>query len=255
MNAHRVYNRQFGKRAKAAGIKYRTDEVIDHLYKGDARRGRAGHSGAMDRVTAPTDTDFDDYTLVAEPSPTGPSRPSLSDRIKNIVVPGAQDDYVDADDAPEYIHPIDPDPQPNDEEWSEIPDEEFIITAAGMKKIEENMGTYLSIVGMTSEMIDPYCGAILAENFDNIVQKWSKLVVHYPKAAQLFLDGKGGVVFAWIAAIQATWPVLYALFEHHFAHTVQVQNGIVYRKNQSQPDSRFDSTAPPMQDQFQYTAQ
>jgi hypothetical protein len=155
------------------------------------------------------------------------------------------------------LHAIDPDPEPggeNREEWAGVSDDEFVINAAGMKQIEDNLGFYLSVVGLTIEMVDPYCGPILARNFENIVKRWSAVIAHYPPAARLFLDTKGGILFGWISAIQATWPVLYAIYEHHLAKTVRTRDGVIERKIEGNgPFRGFDATTPPMPDQFQYT--
>jgi hypothetical protein len=171
----------------------------------------------------------------------------MRDRLTAVMTPV----HVE-EEPPDYLRPVEPDPEPSGE-WSEVKTEEFVINAAQLKTIEENMGTYLSVVGMTVEMIDPYCGPILADNFDNIVSKWTKVVSHYPKAAQLFLDSKGGTVFAWIGALQATWPFLYALYEHHLSRTIQTRDGIVYRRN-GDGTSVPDATTPPMPESFAYSA-
>jgi hypothetical protein len=157
------------------------------------------------------------------------------------------------EERPDYLTDIEADPEPVDAEYTQEPEMEFILNAAGMEKIEQNLGTYLSVVGMTAEMIDPYCGSILADNFDNIVKRWTKVIAHYPKAAELFLDGKGGVIMNWIGGLQATWPVLIAIYHHHLARDIQVKDGRVFRRdgaNRPMPDA----TMPPMPDDFNYSA-
>jgi hypothetical protein len=172
-------------------------------------------------------------------------------------MPSGGSDYVDSEKPPEYIHEIgDPDPEPShgDGEWQPAADD-FVINAAMMQKIEDNLGTYLSVVGMTAEMIDPYCGGALAANFDNMVTKWSKVISHYPAAAKLFLDEKSGVLFAWIAAMQSTWPVLTAIYHHHFAKDVkQGSDGIWYQRSPNGRAGNIDATMPPM-DNYDYSAQ
>lgn len=253
--AHLVYQTQYSRSAKAAGIKYAGADVIDHLYQASTEP-KPGRSAARVR-TAGNQAD-PGKTLPpeqAEQEPYGPaperSEPSLGERlgarIRDMVLPDADSPYV-PEDVPDYLTAVDPDPEP-DGEWSEASQEEYVINAAGMRKIEENLGTYLSVVGMTAEMIDPYCGAVVAENFDNMVSKWSRVVAHYPAAAKLFLDSTGGVFFLWIAALQSTWPVLWAVYEHHGAKTVEVKNGQVYRRTQNGADpNKIDATMPPMAD-------
>lgn len=253
--AHLVYQTQYSRAAKAAGIKYAGADVIDHLYQAGTEQKRSRPSPRSRTPVSQAEPGRMPPLEQPEPEPYGAaesgSGPSLGERfgaqLRNLVMPDGESAYV-AEDAPDYLSTVEPDPEP-DGEWAEASDEEFVINAAGMRKIEENLGTYLSIVGMTAEMVDPYCGAIAAENFDNMVSKWSKVVAHYPAAAKLFLDTKGGVIFAWIAALQATWPVLYAAYEHHGAKTVEVRDGQVYRRTRNGADSaKFDSTMPPMAD-------
>jgi hypothetical protein len=188
----------------------------------------------------------------------GGERPgaSLGDRVGALlgrVAGNGNSEYVPDDETPDYLHAVDPDPEPTDPEWSEVTEEEFVINAAGMAKIEENLGTYISVIGITMEMVDPYCGAILANNIPKMVERWTKVIAHYPKAANLFLDSKGGVIMQWIGAIQASWPFLWAIYEHHLARTIRVHDGVIERKIGDNPFQGFDATMPPMQDKFAYT--
>jgi len=264
-NAHLVYNGQYTKAAKAKGIKYKADQVIDHLYTQGTTGFGAVTVGTTPRYQPPSDRESSEPSPVPGSGGTGqdggtPGRdgPSLAERMRRLVVSTpAENEYVSDDEIPDYINvnSIDPDPDPDGEEYQSIPEDsgEYVINAAGMQKIEDSLGTYLSIVGITMEMVDPYCGPILAENMENIVKKWSKVIAKYPKAAELFMDGKGGTLMIWIAAIQATWPVLYAMYEHHFSKDVQVSGGQIFRKTGPNA-TRFDPTMPPMQDEFTYTA-
>jgi len=262
-NARRVFQTQYTKAGRAKGLKYKSDQVIDHLYQNSPDKGQYRKPAAYSPpVSRPSDvpaqgTGEDDtgpYTVGV-----APSRPSLSDRIKALAVGTGEDDsneYVSDNEYPDYITPdsVDPDPDPEGQDYSAIPNDsaEFVINAAGMAKIEDSLGTYLSIFGITMEMVDPYCGPILAQNMDNIVRRWSKVIAKYPKAAELFMDGKGGTLMAWITAIQATWPFLFALYEHHFSKNVQTSGGQIYRKNNEQFNGQWpqDATTP----DFQYTA-
>jgi hypothetical protein len=256
-NAHLVFQTQYSKAGRASGLKYRGDMVIDHLY------GKGTPSNPARPTYAPgtpQDGPADDnsgYTVEAvhvgpEPSAAG-SGPSLADRIRGIVIGEPENDYVEDPEYPDYLSgtPIDPDPDPEDPDYSKVSEDssDYVINAAGMAKIEDSLGTYLSIFGITIELIDPYCGPVLAANMDDIVKKWSKVIAKYPKAADMFMEGKGGTIMTWLAAIQATWPFLFALYEHHLSKTVQMQNGVIYRKNDN-PHQQAD----PLQPQFNYTA-
>jgi hypothetical protein len=259
--ARRVFQTQYTKAGKAKGIKYKSHEVIDHLYGQQNQGGPKRTSAVTDRNTDYGQTPVSGPSPAAEPltDETGPDHTRtlgdrLGDALGGLRMPGGDNPYVSEDDTDGYVHEVDPDPEPADGEWSAVTDDEFVVNAAGLKKIEDNLGTYLSVVGMTMEMVDPYCGAKLSANFENIVSKWSKVISHYPAAAKLFLDGKSGVVFAWIGAIQATWPVLYAIYEHHLSKTVRVKDGMVYRRQGGTPENgNVDSTMPPMSDGFNYT--
>lgn len=260
-NAHLVYQTQYSKVAKAQGIKYKGDQILDHMYgNGASTEPYRAVTSLRTPETQPSANPAPATEPVGSPpdgAPLSRTGPSLAERISagltNLVMPQGENPYVDSDQTPDYLHTVDPDPEPMGDEWSPVADQDFVINAAGMAKIEENMGTYLSIVGMTAEMIDPYCGNILAENFDNIVSKWSRVVAHYPAAAKLFLDTKSGVLFAWIAALQSTWPVLMALYHHHFARDIVVKDGVVYERNVNGARTKVDATMPPMAD-FDYTA-
>lgn len=259
-NAHRVYQTQFRPKGKAAGLKYDSDAVIDHLYKrnGGKRGGNATRTVPNIDLRDWSDTPADGATEApSEPNETdhGPSLGDrLAERIRAFTTPQTDGPEFVGETDFGYVHPIDgPDESPGPE-WEPVNDEQFIINAQGLKVIEQNLGTYLSVVGITVEMIDPYCGPILAQNFDNIVARWSKVIAHYPKAAELFMDGKGGVIFTWIGALQATWPVLYAIYQHHLAKTITVTpDGRIFHKN-DRPNPENNGRFDPLQPEFQYSA-
>ena len=256
--AHNKYQTQYSKAAKRSGIKYSGSQVLDGSGTGTVPgRAAPSHSTAEPQPVA----DYTVGTVPSAPDPTeAPHGPSLADRVRGLVIGGPDEGYVNEEGIPSYITvgTIEPDPDPAGDEYQQIPTDspEFIINAAGMAKIEDSLGTYLSIFGITMEMIDPYCGPVLAENMDNIVKHWSKVIAKYPKAAELFMDGKGGTLMTWIGAIQATWPFLYAMYEHHFSKDVQVSGGQIIRKGRGPFRGEWpqDSTTPPMPETFQYSA-
>jgi hypothetical protein len=266
-NAHRVYARQHTKYGKANGLKYGNHEVIDHLYttgpRGSAPRPRRDGS-AQQASRAPriiVEPPGDAYAGTGEDvTAEARSEPSLGDRLtaglKAFVVRN-DGSYVEDNEQPDYIHESEPDPEPVGGDWSEIKDDDYVVTKADMELIEDNLGTYMSVLGITLEMIDPYCGPILADNFDNIVGRWSKVIARYPKAAKLFLSKDGGTIMLWIGAIQSTWPVLLAVYEHHLAKTIQTdrKSGVSYRVGKaSQNGHNVDATMPP-QPGFDYTVE
>jgi hypothetical protein len=269
--AHLVYNRQYTKAGKAAGLKYDKHDVLDTLYapgkssfpsnRAKTGQGRAGQGAPAPRPSGAPLGSPDNYP----PEGTGQDQDGagigarLGDALGKLTgrpTPSADHPaaYVGDSETPSYIHEIDPDPEPAHETgWDEVPAEDFVINEAGMEKIRDNLGTYLSIVGISIDLVDGYCGPILYSNLDNMVERWAKVIAHYPAAAKMFLDGKGGVLFNWLEAIQATWPVLYAIYEHHLAKTVKVEGGTVFRRNADGKGPVVDATMPPMHDQYNYT--
>lgn len=259
--AHNVYNRQYTKAGKAAQLKYASYAVIDHLYQAGTqpeqlRRAEPGRVRAEPETTRTIHSSPEPEPEPETGTDTGGSdlRRSLGQRLSDAVrgVSIAGDEYVSTDDMPDYLRAIDPDPEPADADSSTVNTDEFVITRESMVLIEENMGTYLSVIGMTLEMVDPYCGPILAENFDNIVGRWSKVIARYPSAARLFMSKGGGQIMDWIGAIQATWPFLYAIYEHHLSRTVITDKGRVMRVTQNGQASTVDPTMPP-QPEYEYT--
>jgi|SRR5579859_875647 len=257
--ASRVYNSQYSKANKARGVHYTTDQVIDHLYKPGKTRPQSG--GWPTRSVPPrpeprqdqgTPPYTDQSPTVAESTPESQPGPSVADRLGQALRGAfvrSEDGYVPTEDGPDYINPIDPDPEPQGGEWSEVREEDYVINAAGMALIEDNLGTYMSVLGITLEMIDPYCGPILAENFDNIVGRWTKVIARYPKAAKVFMSKDGGTIMTWIGALQATWPVLIAIYHHHLARDIQTdKEGRVFRVTNpdAQQNGHMDATMPPM---------
>jgi hypothetical protein len=271
-NASRVYRAQFSKKAKAARgnapAKYGTHDVIDHLYTGRRSAAAPNRSRTAPHSThaqSPPDAPHSSQPPIGaatgsepQPQPQTQPGPSVADRLteglRKFTGKSSNDEYVANDEPPDYIHESDPDPDIAGQ-WSDAP-EEFVINKAGMELIEDNLGTYLSVLGITLEMIDPYCGPILAENFDNIISKWSKVIARYPRAAKLFMSKDGGTLMVWIGAIQATWPILLAIYEHHLAKNIQTdKQGRVFKVTKPSANGHgetVDATMPPMPD-FEYT--
>lgn len=264
-NGHRVYARQYRPQGRAKGLHYGTYDVIDHLYSQSRTEPPKRQSQAKPSQLHPhaAETSAEQgWSLSAEPIPGGAEEssraapaPSLADRVsdglRKLVLP--DNEYVNQDDTPDYIHAGEPDPEPADNgegEWQGPEADEYVINKAGMVLIEENLGTYLSVVGITLEMIDPYCGPILADNFENIVGRWTKVIAKYPRAARLFMSKDGGTIMSWMGALQATWPVLLAIYDHHLAKTIQTdKQGRIFKvsnapsPNGQKPD--VDATTPP----------
>ena len=259
-NGHRVFDRQYSAKGKRDGIKYRRDQVIDHLYKPVNPRGKQYQTRTRPEETAsglPQDWQETRGQQVPDSGKVSPEQP-LRERMRSLLADGltvtAEDTPYVEEDIPEYLQdaarntPRDEEPEGD---WSEVKPEDYVLTASDYRLIEENMGTYLSVVGMTMELLDPYCGHILGDNLENMVKRWSKVVARYPAASKLFLSKGGGTIMDWIGAIQATWPFLYALYEHPLAGTVKTDKGRVYRVSPNGSAPPPDATSPVMD--YDYT--
>lgn len=267
-NGHRVFDTQYSRRNKDKGLKYGRYDVLDGQYKPNQPRGLQGTGQTRPEPTGqhrprhapepPTeppastagDSDSPDFTLSAEP--TGPS---LADRFGSMLgkMPrNVGNEYVEESGMPDYLHTVDPDPEPGDGSTSPIKGDEFVITQQSMILIEDNLGTYLSVVAMTLSLADPYC-APNDDEIDELVKRWSKVISRYPSAAKLFMSKGGGVIMDWIGALQATWPILYRVYEHHLSNTVKTDKGRVYRVQPSTNGQTVDATMPPMPD-YDYSA-
>jgi hypothetical protein len=254
--AHRVYQTQFRPKGKREGLKFSNDQVIDQLWKAGSLRSIGGKTRS-NAPSKPADKPAERSAETGADESMGEAGPSLGDRlaagIRGIALGGPETPEYLSEEGTGYVSgnsDMYDDPGPD---WQEAPETEYVINAQGLKVIQENLATYLSVVGITVEMIDPYCGPVLADNFDNIVARWSKVIAHYPKAADLFLQGSGGVIFTWIGALQATWPVLYAIYQHHLAKSIMVaSDGRIYNKNQM--PNQNGQVIDPLQPQFQYSA-
>lgn len=178
---------------------------------------------------------------------TSPKAPGI--RV-TVVTPRSDEDNpqdypqgdIPAFEPPEFLSNarVDPDPEPG-ETPNEIPD--FIITPGIRNDIAGKLGLFAAIIGMPLEAIDPYCGPIFANNVDNMINSYLPIICRSPGAVKFFQSTSGGWL-DWIRALQATWPVIQALYAHHLARSVG-------RDTRTPPDA----TRPPMpQDNYDYTA-
>lgn len=137
---------------------------------------------------------------------------------------------------------IGPDPEPSEAASDVYNQPEFIVTPGMKNDIAGKLGLFAAIIGMPFEAIDPYCGGIFAANVDKMIDAYLPLITRSPGAVKFFMSKTGGWL-DWIKALEATWPVVVAVYSHHLARTVQ-------RDNRPRPDA----TMPPSADEFNYTA-
>lgn len=248
-NAHRVFNKQYTQTGKKQGLKYGKNQVIDNLYtptgKGHRRGVRPGVSGpgqdqprtGQDQSSrippgypqdAHTGTDAGQDGSGPGPDQGAPSR-SLGDRLREGLFSlkaerRGTNEYVDSEPPDDYIHPITPDPEPGDTNWSEVKSDDYVITAKDISQIKDNLASYIFTAGMAMGLLDPYCGAAIRENAADMIEGWANVISKYPNAARMFAAKGGGKIMAWLDALMATFPVLIAIYEHHLAHTVQIDS-------------------------------
>jgi hypothetical protein len=135
------------------------------------------------------------------------------------------------------------DPEPAESRNDVYNDPEFIVTPGMKNDIAGKLGLFAAIIGMPFEAIDPYCGGIFAANVDKMIDAYLPLITRSPGAVKFFMSKTGGWL-DWIKALEATWPVVVAVYSHHLARTVQ-------KDQRPNPDP----TLPPQPaDNFQYTA-
>src|SRR5208337_2725181 len=167
--AHRVYNRQFSKTYKAkSGKKLGAHDVIDHLdTTGTARvgQGRPGTGQGEPTPKQPVSQPGDEDTPTPGLGELGPERdaqsqdgPSLADRLRSAMGRMGGESYVQTEGMPDYLRVNDdvkPDPEPEGGDWPKVDTgETYVMTEQTLSIIEGNLATYLSVVGITVEMID-----------------------------------------------------------------------------------------------------
>jgi hypothetical protein len=148
-------------------------------------------------------------------------------------------------DAPDSLAnaAVEPDPEPDGADRDVYNDPEFIVTPTMKNDIAGKLGLFAAIIGIPFEAIDPYCGGIFAANVDKMIDSYLPLITRSPGAVKFFMSKTGGWL-DWIKALEATWPVVTAVYAHHLARTVG---------KDTRP--RPDATMPPSPvDNFAYTA-
>jgi hypothetical protein len=135
------------------------------------------------------------------------------------------------------------DPEPTESQGDVYNDPQFIVTPGMRNDIAGKLGLFAAIIGMPFEAIDPYCGGIFAANVDGMINAYLPIITRSPGAVKFFMSKTGGWL-DWIKALEATWPVVVAIYSHHLARTVQTDKR-----------PRPDATLPPQPaDNFAYTA-
>lgn len=137
---------------------------------------------------------------------------------------------------------VEDDPEPAEAQHDVYNEPEFIITPRIKADVEGKLGLFAAVIGIPFEAIDGYCGKAFADNVDNMISAYVPLILRSPGAVK-FLTSTSGGWLDWIRAIQATWPVIQAIYAHHLARTVT-------RDQRPMPNA----TMPPGPDPYQYSA-
>lgn len=254
--ASRVYYYQYSDAGKAQNLKFSTHDVIDHLYgKATQPKSKQTQTRQPGEATPPSVPELPGQDDTAQADTTQPGiGERLTDALKGFTLSAEKksDTYIETEEIPDYLDQLSPDPEPAGDDWARVKDDEYLITPQGMEAIQDSMGTYLSVISMTLSLMDPYC-APTDQEIHGLVIHWSKVVARYPKAAKLFMSETSGVIFDWIGAIQATWPILYRIYEHHLSGTIKTEGRRVYRVNPNghHPNEGVDNLTP----EFEYTTQ
>jgi hypothetical protein len=182
----------------------------------------------------------------------GPRMSENSDRV-NQPVPDVA--YVDP---PRDLldAQVTPDPSPADMPDSQYvyPDEPaFVITPGIRADAKGKLALFGVLVATPLDMVDPYCGGVLSENLDNMIDKAMPLISRSPAAIK-FLTGTSGGIMEWLAFLQACWPVIVAIYAHHLGRSVvrDINTGQFVRVDKQ--GNRVDATMPPVPETYEYSA-
>ncbi len=203
------------------------------------------------------------------PARPGPGRPPKnSTGGMRITVGNTRSDNSDNLNTPipdvAYVEPpkslldaqVNPDPPPADQPDSQYgyPDDTPFILTPGMKAdAKGKLALFGTLVATPLDMVDPYCGAALSQNLDNMIDKAMPLIMRSP-AAMKFLTSTSGGIMEWLAFLQACWPVVTAAYAHHLARSViRGADGNYYRR-QGETTIATDPNMPPVPDSYDYSA-
>jgi hypothetical protein len=149
-----------------------------------------------------------------------------------------------------------PDPSPADMPdgqyvYSEEP--AFVVTPGIRADAKGKLALFGVLIATPLDMVDPYCGGVLSENLDNMIDKAMPLISRSPAAIK-FLTGTSGGIMEWLAFLQACWPVIVAIYAHHLGRSVvrDINTGQFVRVDKQ--GNKVDATMPPVPETYEYSA-
>lgn len=106
------------------------------------------------------------------------------------------------------------------------------------------------------QQIDPYCGGILAQSYENIVDACLPLICRSRKIVRYF-EGDKSDWLLWGKLGIALRPFATAVLQHHVLRTVEVvrdERGQVHVMSRTRQEGHGDHLTPPAADEFNYAA-
>jgi hypothetical protein len=95
------------------------------------------------------------------------------------------------------------------------------VTKAVQQDIEGKLTLLLSVPVMAWETADPYCGGAAADRLERMIQTAVPLICQSPDAVKMFTRGTTWML--WLEFLVAIAPVGGAVYQHHVAHTVELE--------------------------------
>lgn len=96
------------------------------------------------------------------------------------------------------------------------------VTARTKQDMTAAVGMVFAITGPAVMRIDPYCGAVVTEQMQDIANAVVPLLCQSETVVRFFTsDGKGSFML-WFALAVALWPVGTAVVQHHLTKSVTI---------------------------------
>ena len=128
------------------------------------------------------------------------------------------------------------------------------------QQVKDDIAGFAGLVGAPLlamlQQADPYCGTILAQSFENIVDATLPLICRSSKIVKYFSDDKSDWLL-WGKLALALKPFAQAVIHHHILGDVEVvrdAQGQVHVMPRARQEGRGDHLQPPAADEYNYAA-
>lgn len=201
----------------------------EHLPVGSMRNYKRGHRARVNKVESrKVDKElgvFDGYNFHQEPIP---ERIDAWDAMPFEINPDGSFSMEDAIAST----PNDPDT----DIWAHVdPRKDLPIEA--LRDIEGKLAFMLSTPAMMLNVIDPICGKALMESTPQMAKALTPLIAQSPGIVQWF--SKTSNIMLYINLAMASWPVLSAIWSHHFAKHEDSNNPFVSNGQMDIPTNAY----------------